>query len=90
MYAVLKGTAAPLHIENLNTDVITPARFLKGLTRAGLKDALFADLRRGADGQPTNFVLNREPYVRAKILVCDGRNFACGSSREHAPWALYV
>ncbi|KAI0643743.1 aconitase family-domain-containing protein [Trametes meyenii] len=89
-FAVLRGIAAPLHIENLDTDKILPARFLKVLKRSGLKDALFVDMRRGADGRPTDFVLNREPYTRARIVVCDKPNFGCGSSREHAPWALYV
>ncbi|EIW54314.1 uncharacterized protein TRAVEDRAFT_39797 [Trametes versicolor FP-101664 SS1] len=87
-FSVLKGIAVPLHIENLDTDKILPGRFLKVIKRTGLKDALFADLRWGADGQLTNFVLNREPYTRARILVCDKPNFGCGSSREHAPWAL--
>ncbi|KAH9943017.1 aconitase family-domain-containing protein [Epithele typhae] len=87
-FTVLKGIAAPLHIENCDTDMITPARFLKVLTRTGLKIALFANLRVGPDGQPTDFILNRAPYTQAKILVCDKPNFGCGSSREHAPWAL--
>ena len=87
-FTILKGIAAPLHIENIDTDMITPARFLKVLKRTGLKNALFANLRYGPDGQPTDFVLNREPYTHAKILVCDKHNFGCGSSREHAPWAL--
>ncbi|KAI0721927.1 aconitase family-domain-containing protein [Cerioporus squamosus] len=87
-FTVLKGIAVPLHTENMDTDMITPARFLKVLKRTGLKDALFADLRWDADGRPTNFILNREPYSRAKILVCDKPNFGCGSSREHAPWSL--
>ncbi|KAI0356720.1 hypothetical protein OH77DRAFT_1401046 [Trametes cingulata] len=87
-FTVLKGIAAPLHIENIDTDMITPARFLKVLKRTGLKHALFANLRWGPDGQPTDFVLNREPYTHAKIIVCDKHNFGCGSSREHAPWAL--
>ena len=87
-FTILKGIAAPLHIENIDTDMITPARFLKVLKRTGLKNALFANLRFDANGQPTDFVLNREPYTHAKILVCDKHNFGCGSSREHAPWAL--
>ncbi|TFK86436.1 hypothetical protein K466DRAFT_600315 [Polyporus arcularius HHB13444] len=87
-FTVLRGIAVPLHTENIDTDMITPARFLKVLKRTGLKDALFADLRWGPDGRPTDFILNREPYTRAKILVCDKPNFGCGSSREHAPWSL--
>ena len=87
-FTVLRGIAAPLHMENIDTDMITPSRFLKVLRRTGLKDALFADLRWGPDGQPTDFILNREPYTRAKMLICDKPNFGCGSSREHAPWSL--
>ncbi|PIL36721.1 hypothetical protein GSI_00410 [Ganoderma sinense ZZ0214-1] len=87
-FTVLKGIAAPMHVENMDTDMITPARFLKVLKRTGLKHALFANLRFDADGKPNDFVLNREPYNNAKIIVCDKHNFGCGSSREHAPWAL--
>jgi 3-isopropylmalate dehydratase len=82
-FVVLKGIAAPLHIENVDTDTIIPKQFLKTLKRTGLSDALFFDLRKDA-----NFVLNRAPYNKAKILVCTGKNFGCGSSREHAPWSL--
>ena len=89
-FTVLKGIAAALHVENIDTDMITPARFLKVLKRTGLKNALFANLRFDANGGTTDFVLNREPYTRAKILICDKHNFGCGSSREHAPWALCV
>ena len=89
-FTILKGIAAPMHIENIDTDMITPARFLKVLKRTGLKHALFANLRFDADGKPNDFVLNREPYTNAKIIVCDKHNFGCGSSREHAPWALCV
>lgn len=89
-FTVLKGIAAPMHVENIDTDMITPARFLKVLKRTGLKHALFANLRFDADGKPNDFVLNREPYNHAKIIVCDKHNFGCGSSREHAPWALWV
>ncbi|OBZ71908.1 3-isopropylmalate dehydratase [Grifola frondosa] len=87
-FTVLKGYAAALHIENIDTDMIIPARFLKTLKRTGLADALFFTMRRTETGAPSDFVLNREPYTQSKILVCDGRNFGCGSSREHAPWAL--
>ncbi|KAH9940565.1 aconitase family-domain-containing protein [Amylocystis lapponica] len=88
-FTVLKGIAAPLHLENVDTDKIIPARYLKTLKRTGLANALFNAMRFDAQtGAPTDFVLNREPYTQAKILVCDGPNFGCGSSREHAPWSL--
>ncbi|KAH9843694.1 aconitase family-domain-containing protein [Rhodofomes roseus] len=88
-FRVLKGIAAPLHIENVDTDMIIPARFLKTLKRTGLANALFFALRNNAQtGEKTDFIINREPYTQAKILVSDGPNFGCGSSREHAPWAL--
>jgi len=88
-FTVLKGIAAPLHIENVDTDMIIPKQFLKTLKRTGLANALFYTLRKDPHtGQDTDFVLNREPYTQAKILVCDGANFGCGSSREHAPWSL--
>ncbi|KZT13140.1 uncharacterized protein LAESUDRAFT_719459 [Laetiporus sulphureus 93-53] len=87
-FRVLKGIAVPLHIENVDTDMIIPARFLKTLKRTGLADALFYALRRTPSGEKSDFIINREPYTHSKILVCDGPNFGCGSSREHAPWAL--
>ncbi|PCH41612.1 aconitase [Wolfiporia cocos MD-104 SS10] len=88
-FKVLKGIAAPLHIENVDTDMIIPAVFLKTLKRTGLADALFFALRTNPQtGVKSDFVLNREPYTHSKILVCDAPNFGCGSSREHAPWAL--
>jgi 3-isopropylmalate dehydratase len=88
-FTIVKGIAAPLHIENLDTDMIIPKQFLKTLKRTGLASALFYALRRDpTTGADTDFVLNREPYTRAKILICDGENFGCGSSREHAPWSL--
>ena len=88
-FIVVKGIAAPLHIENVDTDMIIPKQFLKTLKRTGLAKALFFTLRKDpATGADTDFVLNREPYTQAKILVCDGKNFGCGSSREHAPWSL--
>ena len=88
-FTVLKGIAAPLHIENVDTDMIIPKQFLKTLKRTGLANALFYTLRKDPHtGNDTDFVLNREPFTRAKILVCTGKNFGCGSSREHAPWSL--
>jgi 3-isopropylmalate/(R)-2-methylmalate dehydratase small subunit len=73
---------------NIDTDQIIPARFLTTTTREGLGSALFADLRNGPDGQPRpDFVLNR-PESRGCTILVAGRNIGCGSSREHAPWAL--
>lgn len=90
-FIVLKGITAPLHIENVDTDMIIPKQFLKTLKRTGLADALFFTLRRDpATGEQTDFILNRAPYNKSKILVCTGKNFGCGSSREHAPWSLWV
>jgi 3-isopropylmalate/(R)-2-methylmalate dehydratase small subunit len=77
-----------LDAQNVDTDQIIPARFLKVTDRTGLGDALFADWRYDEDGSPrTDFVLNRPESRGAEILVA-GHNFGCGSSREHAPWAL--
>ncbi|KAI0265128.1 aconitase family-domain-containing protein [Gloeopeniophorella convolvens] len=88
-FTIVSGIAAPLHIENVDTDMIIPKQFLKTLKRSGLADALFYTLRKDPrTGAETDFVLNRAPYDRAKILVCTGKNFGCGSSREHAPWSL--
>lgn len=88
-FIVVKGIAAPLHIENVDTDMIIPKQFLKTLKRTGLADALFFTLRKDPHtGKETDFILNRAPYNKAKILVCTGKNFGCGSSREHAPWSL--
>lgn len=90
-FTIVKGIAAPLHIENVDTDMIIPKQFLKTLKRSGLANALFYTLRKDPHtGQDTDFVLNRAPYDKAKILVCTGKNFGCGSSREHAPWSLCV
>ncbi|KAM3531636.1 hypothetical protein NHJ13051_000701 [Beauveria bassiana] len=85
----LKGIAAPLDKANVDTDAIIPKQFLKTIKRTGLGSALFNALRYLDDGSENpSFVLNQEPYRGAKILVCTGENFGCGSSREHAPWAL--
>ena len=90
-FVIVKGIAAPLYLENVDTDMIIPKQFLKTLKRTGLADALFFSLRKDpVTNANTNFILNREPYTKAKILVCTGRNFGCGSSREHAPWSLWV
>src|SRR5919206_334035 len=77
-----------LPIQDIDTDQIIPARFLKTTDKAGLGDGLFADWRYNADGSPKpDFVLNRDDVRGAQVLVA-GNNFGCGSSREHAPWAL--
>jgi 3-isopropylmalate/(R)-2-methylmalate dehydratase small subunit len=87
-FTTLTGIAAPLPIPNVDTDKIIPARFLKTIKRSGLGKNLFDAMRYRADGsEDPDFILNREPYRRAEILVA-GPNFGCGSSREHAPWAL--
>ncbi|KAF6762887.1 aconitase [Ephemerocybe angulata] len=88
-FITVKGITAPLHIENVDTDMIIPKQFLKTLKRTGLANALFYTLRKDPHtGKDTDFILNRKPYNRSKILVCTGKNFGCGSSREHAPWSL--
>jgi 3-isopropylmalate/(R)-2-methylmalate dehydratase small subunit len=82
------GLGAPLDRTNVNTDEITPARFLKTIKRTGFAEALFANWRFLNDGTPNpDFVLNQPRYKGASILVA-GDNFGCGSSREHAPWAI--
>ncbi len=79
---------APLPIDNIDTDQIIPARFLKTISKAGLGDQLFYDWRYDAEGKPNpEFLLNR-PEGRAAQVLLAGDNFGCGSSREHAPWAL--
>jgi 3-isopropylmalate/(R)-2-methylmalate dehydratase small subunit len=87
-FTKLTGIAAPLPMVNVDTDKIIPARFLKTIGRTGLGVSLFCEMRYHDDGsERPEFVLNREPYRRAQILIA-GDNFGCGSSREHAPWAL--
>ena len=87
-FTTLKSTAVPLPIEEVDTDQIIPARFLKATTREGFGEALFCDWRFHSDGAPNrDFVLNN-PLYEGQILVA-GHNFGCGSSREHAAWALY-
>ena len=84
----LTGVAAPLPMMNVDTDMIIPKDYLKTIERSGLGKGLFAELRYRDDGSENpDFVLNRPAYRRAQILVA-GDNFGCGSSREHAPWAL--
>ncbi len=87
-FTTLTGVAAPLPMANVDTDKIIPARFLKTIKRTGLGVHLFDTLRFDADGRERpDFVLNQGPYRRAEILIAH-ENFGCGSSREHAPWAL--
>jgi 3-isopropylmalate/(R)-2-methylmalate dehydratase small subunit len=87
-FTVLTGVAAPLRMQNVDTDKIIPARFLKTIERTGLGKHLFSALRFDANGaEKPDFVLNQPKYRRAEILIA-GDNFGCGSSREHAPWAL--
>jgi 3-isopropylmalate/(R)-2-methylmalate dehydratase small subunit len=87
-FTILKSSAYPLPIENVDTDQIIPARFLKATERTGFGDNLFRDWRYNPDGTPkADFVLNKDIYG-GKILV-GGRNFGSGSSREHAAWAVY-
>ena len=87
-FTELTAKAAPLDIANLDTDQIIPKQFLKTVAREGLGKGLFYDLRFDAAGKPrADFVLNDPRYAGAGVLIC-GDNFGCGSSREHAPWAL--
>ena len=86
-FTTLSSTAVPLPIENIDTDQIIPARFLKATTREGFGDNLFRDWRYDKDGNPKeDFVMN-SPRYKGEILVT-GKNFGCGSSREHAAWAI--
>jgi 3-isopropylmalate/(R)-2-methylmalate dehydratase small subunit len=87
-FTQLTGVAAPLPMINIDTDKIFPAVYLKTIKRTGLAQWLFQEIRFRADGSENpDFVLNQGPYRQAKIIVA-GDNFGCGSSREHAPWAL--
>lgn len=87
-FTQLTGVAAPLPIINVDTDMIIPKDYLKTIKRTGLGTGLFAEMRYNDDGSENpDFVLNKPAYRKAQILVA-GDNFGCGSSREHAPWAL--
>jgi 3-isopropylmalate dehydratase/3-isopropylmalate/(R)-2-methylmalate dehydratase small subunit len=87
-FSKVEGRAAPLAVANLDTDQIIPKQFLKTVERKGLGKGLLYDLRFDYEGRPRpEFVLNQPAYQGTSILVC-GDNFGCGSSREHAPWAL--
>jgi 3-isopropylmalate/(R)-2-methylmalate dehydratase small subunit len=87
-FVKLTGVAAPMGVINVDTDMIIPKQYLKTIKRSGLGSALFSDRRYDENGKEhPDFVLNQPSYRHAKILVA-GDNFGCGSSREHAPWAL--
>lgn len=87
-FTTLSGVAAPMPLVNVDTDMIIPKQFLKTIKRTGLGRYLFNDMRFKQDGSEiADFVLNKPAYRKAEILVA-GENFGCGSSREHAPWAL--
>jgi len=87
-FTTLTGIAAHLPMINVDTDMIIPKQYLKTIKRTGLGSGLFAELRYDEKGEPLpDFVLHKPPYTQAKILIA-GDNFGCGSSREHAPWAL--
>lgn len=87
-FTTLTAIAAPLPLQNIDTDMIIPKQFLKTIKRTGLREGLFYEMRFTVDGKKIeDFVLHRAPYTNAKILVAY-ENFGCGSSREHAPWAL--
>ena len=87
-FTTLTSTPAPLKVINVDTDMIIPKQYLKTIKRTGLGTALFSEMRYKDDGSENpDFVLHKPPYDHAKILIT-GDNFGCGSSREHAPWAL--
>ena len=87
-FTTITGVAAPLDMINVDTDMVIPKQFLKSIKRTGFGKSLFFEMRYDADGNEiADFVLNQPQYRDAKILVA-GENFGCGSSREHAPWAL--
>ena len=87
-FETLTGIAAPMPLVNIDTDMIIPKQFLKTIKRSGLGVNLFDEMRYDADGNEIpDFVLNKDAYREAEIIVA-GDNFGCGSSREHAPWAL--
>jgi 3-isopropylmalate/(R)-2-methylmalate dehydratase small subunit len=87
-FTVLEGVAAPMRVINVDTDMIIPKQYLKTIKRTGLGKGLFSEQRHKDDGSENpDFVLNKPAYRNAKVIVA-GDNFGCGSSREHAPWAL--
>ncbi len=87
-FSISKGIPAYLPLQNIDTDMIIPKQFLKTIKRTGLGKSLFYEMRFDENGKILNdFILNQQPYSKSKILIA-GKNFGCGSSREHAPWAL--
>ena len=87
-FSNLKSIPSYLSLQNIDTDMIIPKQFLKTIKRTGLGKSLFYEMRYDENGKIIeNFILNKEPYNKSKILIA-GKNFGCGSSREHAPWAL--
>lgn len=84
----LTSTAVPMPIENIDTDQIIPARFLKAISREGFGENLFRDWRYDKEGAPIKYFVLNNPVYKGEILIA-GKNFGCGSSREHAAWALY-
>ena len=87
-FSNLKSIPSYLSLQNIDTDMIIPKQFLKTIKRTGLGKSLFYEMRYDENGQIINdFILNKDPYNKSKILLA-GKNFGCGSSREHAPWAL--
>ena len=87
-FNILKGIPANLPMINVDTDMIIPKQFLKTIKRTGLGKSVFFEMRYDENGKEIQeFVLNKEPYTKSSILLA-GKNFGCGSSREHAPWAL--
>ena len=87
-FTELRSVAAPLPLINIDTDMIIPKQFLKTIKRTGLGKNLFFEMRYNDDGKEiSDFILNKSPFNSSKILIA-GKNFGCGSSREHAPWAL--
>ena len=87
-FTVLTGVAAPMPMVNVDTDMIMPKQFLKTIKRTGLGKAAFFDMRYDeSENERPDFILNQKPYRNAKILIA-GKNFGCGSSREHAPWGM--
>ena len=87
-FNILKGIPASLPMMNIDTDMIIPKQFLKTIKRTGLGKSLFFEMRYDENGNKINeFILNKEPYSNSSIILT-GKNFGCGSSREHAPWAL--
>jgi|TARA_B100001109_G_scaffold57713_1_gene46722 3-isopropylmalate/(R)-2-methylmalate dehydratase small subunit len=87
-FTTLESIPAYLPIVNIDTDMIIPKQFLKTIKRTGLGKNLFFEMRYDVNGNKiSDFILNKDPYTNAKILIA-GKNFGCGSSREHAPWAL--